>query len=382
MLFTSRSYTSARAVSVYGGASGHGSCIYTSQAGGFYGTSSSRGGLDLVDGLDLHVLANEKYTMQNLNDRLASYLENVRCLEKENADLEKKIKDWYVSRTVICHDHSAYLATIAGLKDKIHLASRSNAKTVLDINNAKLAAEDFNMKYENEQAMRMAVEADIRGLRRDLDDMNLGRSDLEMHYEGLKYELIMLKRNHQEVTDLLSIDRTGTHQVNVSVDAAPSQDLNAAMTEIRKHYKAVAVKNHKELEAWYQSKLATVEIEVVTNNEQLVSCLTESKESKNTLQRLQIELQSHLSMTASLEGTLADTQKRYSAQLAGLQSKVTSLELQLSQLHANIAHNKQEYDMLLDLKTRLELEIAEYRRLLDGEDDSSTQGKPLYTNHQ
>ncbi|XP_055762409.1 keratin 98 [Salvelinus fontinalis] len=370
MSFTSRSYTSSRALSVYGGASGHGSRISTCQAGGFCGTSSSRAGLDLADGLDLHVSANKKSTMQNLNDRLASYLEKVRCLEKENVELEKKIKEWYASRTVICHDHSAYFATIAGLKDKIHLASRSNAKTLLDIDNAKLAAEDFKMKYENEQAMRMAVEADISGLRRVLGDMNLGRSDLEMHYEGLKDELIMLKRNHQEEIALVK-SHVGS-QVNVSVDAAPSQDLNAAMTEIRKHYESVAVKNRKELEAWYQGKLATVEIEVVTNNEQLVSCLTESKESKKTLQRLQIELQSHLSMKSSLEGTLTDTQKRYSAQLAGLQSKVTSLELQLSQLHANIAHNKQEYDMLLDLKARLELEIAEYRRLLDGEDDSST----------
>ncbi|XP_038822743.1 keratin, type I cytoskeletal 13-like [Salvelinus namaycush] len=206
----------------------------------------------------------------------------------------------------------------------------SNTKTVLDIDNAKLAAEDFKMKYAKEQAMRMAVEADISGLRRVLGDMNLGRSDLEMHYEGLKDELIMLKRNHQEIA--LVKTHVGS-QVNVSVDAAPSQDLNAAMTEIRKHYESVVINNRKELEACYQSKVSK----------------------------------------SSLEGTLADTQKRYSAQLAGLQSMVTSLELQLSQLHANIAHNKQEYDMLLNLKTRLELEIAEYRRLLHGEDDSSTQ---------
>lgn len=48
---------------------------------------------------------------------------------------------------------------------------------------------------------------------------------------------------------------------------------------------------------------------------------------------------------------------------------VTNLEAQLSKIYASIASNKQEYDILLDLKTRLELEIAEYRRLLDGEDE-------------
>lgn len=113
MALSSRSY-GQKSMSVYGEAGGRGARISSSQQA-YYRS----GGFNLADGLDLHVGANEKATMQNLNDRLASYLEKVRNLEKENERLEKQIREWYQSRVVTSHDYTSYFAIIDDLKDKV-----------------------------------------------------------------------------------------------------------------------------------------------------------------------------------------------------------------------------------------------------------------------
>lgn len=69
----------------------------------------------------------------------------------------------------------------------------------------------------------------------------------------------------------------------------------------------------------------------------------------------------------SLEDSLAETEGDYCSQLSQVQEMVGNLEAQLQQVRADTEHQNADYQRLLNVKARLELEIETYRRLLDGE---------------
>ncbi|XP_005430716.1 keratin, type I cytoskeletal 15 [Geospiza fortis] len=355
----------------YGGSFGGGAVCGFGGGSGFGGGAGFGGGFDFGGGFgggDGLLSGNEKITMQNLNDRLASYLDKVRALEEANSDLEVKIRDWYQKQapTSPARDYSNYYRIIEDLRDKILAATIDNSRVILEIDNARLAADDFRLKYENELFLRQSVESDINGLRRVLDELTLSRADLEMQIENLKEELAYLKKNHEEEMKEYSNQLSGT--VNVEMDAAPGIDLTRALAEMREQYEALAEKNRKDAEAWFFTQTEELNREVATHTQQIQTSKSEITELRRNLQSLEIELQSQLSMKAGLEANLRDTEGRYCAQLAQIQALITSVEEQLSELRCDMERQNQEYKMLMDIKSRLEQEIATYRHLLEGQD--------------
>ncbi|NXM71659.1 K1C19 protein, partial [Serilophus lunatus] len=242
------------------------------------------------------ILSNdEKLTMQSLNERLAAYMETVRSLETENAQLEQLIREWYQKQGPSGQkDYSHYYGQIEELQSQIVAAAVETNKVLLDLDNTKMTAEDFRIKYETECGLRQNVEADLNSLRPMLDSLTLSKSDLEMQFESLKEEMIDLKKNHEEEMKLLQSQSGG--DVSVKMNAAPGEDLLKKLNEMRQEYEGIIQKNRAEVEKWYEGKMEEVNQQVHSSGQEIESSNQQISELRREYQSLEIELQSHITM--------------------------------------------------------------------------------------
>ncbi|KAM9072773.1 keratin, type I cytoskeletal 18 [Megaptera novaeangliae] len=358
------------AASVYAGAGGSGSRISVSRSTSVRGGwGSGNLGAGMAGGLvGVGGIQGEKETMQDLNDRLASYLERVRSLEADNRRLESKIREHLEKKGPQVRDWGHYLKTIEDLRAQIFASSVDNARIVLQIDNARLAADDFRVKYETELAMRQSVESDIHGLRKVIDDTNVTRLQLETEIEALKEELLFMKKNHEEEVKGLQ-NQIANSGLTVELDAPKAQDLSKIMADIRAQYDELAQKNREELDKYWSQQIEESATVVTSQTAEIGAAEMTLTELRRTVQSLEIDLDSMRNLKASLENSLREVEARYAMQMEQLNGVLLHLESELAQTRAEGQRQTQEYEALLNIKVKLEAEINTYRRLLeDGED--------------
>ncbi|XP_028273050.1 keratin, type I cytoskeletal 18 [Parambassis ranga] len=310
---------------------------------------------------------NEKEAMQNLNNRLASYLDKVRSLERSNADLEMRIKQLMLDRIPKGHDLDSMMAQAHAVEQEVRKKTLENARLMLEIDNAKLAADDFRIKWETELVMCQSVERDCVALKKARTDHEQIIASLRGDLDSLKEELYFLKKNHEEELEQMK-SRIARDEVNVEVDSATGPELGTVLSDLRSQYEGIVKKNKEQAEQWYRKKLETVQNEVKESNEALRGAQGELTERQRFLQTLEVELESLHKQIAALEGNLGETGQKYSAEMERLQATLSQLEDDLSQLRLDMQRTKTDYEQLLRIKQNLEMEIATYRRLLEGEE--------------
>ncbi|ERE67334.1 keratin, type I cuticular Ha6 [Cricetulus griseus] len=322
--------------------------------------------------------------MQTLNERLASYLEKVRMLEGENSELENKIQEeCSKALPVLCPDCLSYYTTIEELQQKILCTKAENSRLVSQIDNTKLAADDLRANYEAELSLRQLVEADANGLKQILDVLTLSKADLEARVQSLTEELLTLKTNHEE--EINSLQCQLGDRINIEVTAAPSIDLNQILQEMRCRYESIVETNRKDVELWFNTQMEELNQQVVTSSQQQHCCQKDIIELRRTRNALEVELQAQHRMVPrrlsmpnlilvatvlrdSQECILTETEARYTTLLAQIQGLIHNLEAQVADIRGALERQNQEYEVLLDTKSRLECEITTYRSLLESLD--------------
>uniref|UniRef100_F7B1T5 Keratin 25 n=1 Tax=Callithrix jacchus TaxID=9483 RepID=F7B1T5_CALJA len=351
-----------RAPSVHGGAGGTQVSLSFTTRGCLPTTGSwdSGRGSPLLGG-------NGKATMQNLNDRLTSYLEKVRALEEANMKLESRILKWHQQRDPVSKkDYSQYEENITHLQEQIVDGKMTNAQIILLIDNARMAVDDFNLKYENEHSFKKDLEIEVEGLRRTLDNLTIVTTDLEQEVEGMRKELILMKKHHEQEMEKQHVP--SDLKVNVKVDTGPREDLIKVLEDMRQEYELIIKKKHQDLDTWYKEQSAAMSQEAASPAA-MQSRQGDIHELKRTFQALEIDLQAQYSTKSALENMLSETQSRYSCKLQDMQDIISHYEEELMQLRHDLERQNNEYQVLLGIKTHLEKEITTYRQLLEGESE-------------
>uniref|UniRef100_A0A8C2QG75 IF rod domain-containing protein n=1 Tax=Cricetulus griseus TaxID=10029 RepID=A0A8C2QG75_CRIGR len=297
----------------------------------------------------------------------------VRFLEQQNKLLETKWQFYQNRKCCESNVEPLFEGYIETLRREAECVEADSGRLAAELNHAQEAMEGYKKRYEEEVSLRATAENEFVALKKDVDCAYLRKSDLEANVEALTQEIDFLRRLYEEEIRILHAHISDT-SVIVKMDNSRDLNMDCIVAEIKAQYDDIATRSRAEAESWYRTKCEEMKATVIRHGETLRRTREEMNELNRIIQRLTAEIENAKCQNTKLEAAVTQSEQQGEAALTDARCKLAELEAALQKAKQDMACLLKEYQEVMNSKLGLDIEIATYRRLLEGEEQRLCEG--------
>ncbi|NXV28212.1 LAML3 protein, partial [Rissa tridactyla] len=354
----------------------------------------------------------EKEELQQLNDRLAVYIDRVRALEAEKSALqqllaeqeagsdreletlrlryEKELGDARRALGDIATERATLQVELNKIDEDHRRLQSRNSKKEEDLNLAQTRVRDLDARLNSKEADLATALNENRTLENNLHELKdqvvtlqlsledtkehlhsemLRRAELENHMKTLQEQVTFQKRLHEdELKETKKVHESRIAEIESGYQREFESKLLDALQGIRKEHEEQIQGYKEELERTFSAKVENAQKSAAKHSDLANAAQEELTETRQRVDVLTSQINQHQSQNVALESRILELQRMLDYDRDLHQRRMSEKEKEMAQAQQKAQEQLEEYENLLDVKLALDLEISAYRKMLEGEE--------------